>query len=151
MYGLSFDNVSPRDCRSKKKLYQPTVKHSFRNEPINLSSDLTEKNPPKNAAHFYDAITIVRSFACQKTWGGLWRLLLICFRPSKVPIVFEDYTENLEAGEGNRLHIGGDSQEMPQGDDYKSFLKNNINKADFIRRFNEFVQRGYPSTWITHW
>ena len=52
--------------------------------------------------------------------------------PSKVPIVFNNYTENEtfsvehtkrlsgEAGEGKRLHIENDSQEMQQGDDCKS-------------------------------
>ena len=30
------------------------------------------------------------------------------------------------AGEEKRLHIGSDSHEMPQWDDYKDFLKNNI-------------------------
>ena len=30
------------------------------------------------------------------------------------------------AVEEKRLHIGSDSHEMPQGDDYKDFLKNNI-------------------------
>ena len=62
---------------SSRKLYQPTAKHLFRNELFNLSYDLIEKNPPKNAVHFYDGMTIVRSFACQKVWGDLWRLLLI--------------------------------------------------------------------------
>ena len=29
---------------------------------------------------------------------------------------------------------------MPQEEDYKNFLKNNLNKTDLIRRFNEFVK-----------
>ena len=29
---------------------------------------------------------------------------------------------------------------MPQEEDYKKFLKNNLNKADLIRQFNEFVK-----------
>ena len=103
-----------------------------------------------------------RSAASRKTWGDLWRLLLKCFTPnrlhspSKVHIVFDNYTDNQmfsvkqtkrvsrAAGEGKRLHIGNDSQEMPEGDDYKYFLKNNLNKADLIRRFNEFVKREAP-------
>ena len=48
------------------------------------------------------------------------------------------------AGEGKRLHIGNDTQEMPQGEDYKYFLKNNLNKADLIRQFNKFVKREVP-------
>ena len=31
----------------------------------------------------------------------------------------------LEAGEEKQLHIGNDSQEMPQDHDYKNFLRNN--------------------------
>ena len=49
-----------------------------------------------------------------------------------------------EAGEGKRLHIEHDSQEMPQGDDYKDFLKKNLKKADLIRKFNEFTKREVP-------
>ena len=108
------------------------------------------KNPPRNALHFYDGMTIVSSVACQKTQAHLWRLLLICFipnrvhSPSKVHTFFDNYagsqtfsveqTKRLswEAGEGKRLHIGSYSQEMPQGDDYKNSLKNNINKSDLI-------------------
>ena len=44
------------------------------------------------------------------------------------------------AGKGKRLHIGNDSQEIPQGNDYKYFLKNNLKKAGVIRRFNEFMK-----------
>ena len=51
---------------------------------------------------------------------------------------------NRAASEGKLLHIGNDSQEMPEGGDYKDFLKNNLNKADLIRRFNEFVKREVP-------
>ena len=39
----------------------------------------------------------------------------------------------------NTLPIGDDSQEIPPGDDYKDFLKNNLNKEDLISKFNEFV------------
>ena len=49
-----------------------------------------------------------------------------------------------EAGEGKRLHIKQDSQEMPQGNFYKDFPKNNLNKADLIRQFNEFTKREVP-------
>ena len=45
------------------------------------------------------------------------------------------------AGEGKRLDIENDSQEMPQGNDYKAFLKKNLNKADIIRRFSEFIKQ----------
>ena len=34
--------------------------------------------------------------------------------------------------------------EMPQGDDYKDFLKNKLNKADLIRRLNQFLKREVP-------
>ena len=103
-------------------------------------------------------MAIVRSASSQKTLGDLWRLLLKCFtpnrvhRPSKTHIVFDNYTENQTfpvkqtkrvsraAGERKRAHIGNDSQEMLQCDCYKDFLKSNLNKADLIRRFNEFVQ-----------
>ena len=44
------------------------------------------------------------------------------------------------AGEGKRLPIGNDSQEIPQGNDYKYFLKNSLNKVGVIRRFNEFMK-----------
>ena len=64
------------------KLYQPIAKHLFRNEPIKLSCDSIEKNPPKNAVHIYDGMGIVRSAASQKIWGDLWRLLLTCFTPN---------------------------------------------------------------------
>ena len=37
------------------------------------------------------------------------------------------------ADEEKRLHIGNYSQKMPQCDDYKDFLKKNLNKADIIR------------------
>ena len=121
-----------------------------------------KKNPPKNAVHIYDGMVIVRSVASQKTWGDLWTLLLKYFtpnsahNPSKVHIVFDNYTDNQTfsvkqtkrvrraADEGKWLHIGNDSQEMPQGDNYKDFLKNNSNKADLIRRFNKFVKRDVP-------
>ena len=33
---------------------------------------------------------------------------------------------------------------MPEGGGYKYFLKNNLNKADLIRRFNEFVKWEVP-------
>ena len=33
---------------------------------------------------------------------------------------------------------------MPLGGNYKDFLKNNLNKADLIRRLNEFVKREIP-------
>ena len=42
------------------------------------------------------------------------------------------------AGERKRLPIG--SQEIPQGNDYKYFLKNSLNKVGVIRRFNEFMK-----------
>ena len=45
------------------------------------------------------------------------------------------------ASKGKRLHIGNDSQEMSQGDDYKDFLKNNLNKTDLIRQINELVKQ----------
>ena len=101
------------------------------------------KNPPKNAVHIYDGMAIVRNVTSQKTWEDLWRLLLKCFTPnrvyspSKVHIVFDNYTDNQTffvkqtkrvsrgAGEVKRLHIGNNSQEMPQCDDDKGFLENN--------------------------
>ena len=45
--------------------------------------------------------------------------------------------------EGKCVHIGSDSQEMPQGDD-KDFLKISLKKTDLIRRFNEFVHQELP-------
>ena len=51
-------------------LYQPPVKHLFRNELIKLSCDSMGKNTPKNAVHIYDRMTIVRSVASQNTWGN---------------------------------------------------------------------------------
>ena len=45
------------------------------------------------------------------------------------------------ASKGKRLHNGNDSQEMSQGDDYKDFLKNNLNKTDLIRQINKFVKQ----------
>ena len=45
------------------------------------------------------------------------------------------------ASEEKRLHIGNNSQEMPHGDDYKDFLKNNLNKVNLIRLLNEFMKR----------
>ena len=48
------------------------------------------------------------------------------------------------AGVEKRLHIGNNSQEMTQCDDYKDFLKSNLKKADLIRRLNEFMKREVP-------
>ena len=148
----------------KGTLYQPTNnKSNFRNYLIGLADDFVEHNPPLNSIHIYDGMAIVRGVESQKTWGHLWRVLLKCFTPkseylpSKVHIVFDNYTDNISysvkqtkrksraAGEdGSRVHIGSDAQEMPQGDDYKDFLKNSENKADLIRRFNEYVRREVP-------
>ena len=30
---------------------------------------------------------------------------------------------------------------MPQGDDYEDFLRNSLNKADLISRFNDYIQK----------
>ena len=99
--------------------------------------------------------------ASQKPWGDPWRLLLKFFTrnrvysPSKVDIVFDYYTDNKTfsikqtkqliwtAGKGKSLHTWNDSQEMPQGDDWKNFSKNNL-KADLIGWFNESVERDAP-------
>ena len=35
-------------------LYQPAAKHLFKNELTKLSSDLIEKNKPKNGVHIYN-------------------------------------------------------------------------------------------------
>ena len=47
----------------------------------------------------------------------------------------------LEAGEEKRLHIGNDSQEMPQDHDYKNFLRNNwirhISTDDWTNSWSE--------------
>ena len=99
----------------------------------------------------------------QKTWSDLWRVLLKCFTPneahmpSKVHIVFDNYTDNAEfsvkqtkrksrAGgeEGKRVYIGTDAQEMPQRDYYKDFLKNSSNKGDLFLQFGNFLQREVP-------
>ena len=48
------------------------------------------------------------------------------------------------AGEEKRLHIGNNSQEITQCDNYKDFLKSNLNKADLIRRQKEFMKREVP-------
>ena len=113
----------------------------------------------------YDGMAIVRSVASQKTWGGLWRWPLECFTPNRVHnplkmhILFNNYIDNqtfsvkqtkrvgrkrLGKRVGKRLHIGNDSQEMPQGGDYKDFLKSNLKKADLIRQFDKLVQREMP-------
>ena len=144
-------------------LFQPKTKHKFRGLLTRSASDSIEDKPPKHAVHIYDGMAIVRGVEAQKTWGDLWQVLLKCFIPnkthipSKVHVVFDNYTDNMTfsvketkrksraAGtEGKRVHIGSDSQEMPQGDDYKDFLKNSLNKADLIRRFNEFDHREVP-------
>ena len=119
------------------KLYQLKTKHVFRNDLIKLCSNSVEKTPPRNAVHIYDGMAIVRSVPSQKTWGDLWKVLLKCFTPeaehlpAKVHIIFDNYmddqiysvkaTKRADRGEGKRLHIGSDSQEIPQGDDYKDF------------------------------
>ena len=48
------------------------------------------------------------------------------------------------AAEEKWLQVGNDPQEMPQGGHCRDFLKNNLNKADIIRRLNEFVKRDIP-------
>ena len=48
------------------------------------------------------------------------------------------------AAEEKRLQVGNDPQETPQGGHCRYFLKNNLNKADIIRRLNEFVKRDIP-------
>ena len=82
--------------------------------------------------HIYNGMAIVRSVASQKILGDLWRLLLKCFTPnrvhspSKVHIVFDSFLKlnqtfsvkqtkrmSRAAGEGKRLYLGSDSQEMP--------------------------------------
>ena len=56
------------------------------------------------------------------------------------------------AGKEKRLHIGNDSQDMPQGDDYQDLLKRNLNKADIINNWaNLWSERYHASIWITHW
>ena len=45
------------------------------------------------------------------------------------------------AGKRNWLYIWNNAQEMPEGGDYKYFLKNSLNKADLFRRFSEFMKR----------
>ena len=76
------------------------MKYLFRNELIKLSCDLIEKNLSKNVVYICYGMAIVRSFASQKTWGDIWRLLLKRFTPnkvhitSKVHIVFDNYTDN---------------------------------------------------------
>ena len=40
--------------------------------------------------------------------------------------------------------IENNSQEMPQDNNYKGFLKNNLNKANLNRRLNKFVKREIP-------
>ena len=42
------------------------------------------------------------------------------------------------------MQIVKGSQEMPQSNNYKGFLKNSLNKGDLIRLFNEFVQLEVP-------
>ena len=41
-------------------------------------------------------------------------------------------SDGFTADKEKRLHIGNDSQDMSQGDDYKDLLKRNLNKADII-------------------
>ena len=47
-------------------------------------------------------------------------------------------------GGGGVWWLGSRRREMPQGNDYKDILKNNLKKADLIRRLNEFVKREVP-------
>ena len=49
-----------------------------------------------------------------------------------------------QADKGKRLHIRNKSQEKPQGNNFKDFFKNDLNKADLIRRFSGFMQREVP-------
>ena len=69
--------------------------------------------------------------------------LATCFFQQKVKIVVGAIlvvvvmvvvvvSDGCAAGEEKRLHIGSDSQDMLQGDDYKYLLKSNLNKADLI-------------------
>ena len=74
-----------------------------------------------------------------------------------VHIAFDNYTDNKTfsvkqtkrvgwaAGEEKWLRIGNNSQEMPQGNKYKDFLKDSLNKEDLIRLFNKFVYLDVPS------
>ena len=87
----------------------------------------------------------------------LWTIVLKCFtpkaeyKPSNVHTVFDNYsddqdysvkeTKKVGRGEGKRLYIGKDSQDMSQGEEYQNLLKNTLNKADLITRFNDYVQR----------
>ena len=107
-------------------------------------------------------MTIVRSVTSQKTRGDIFRLFSIFFvpnrvhSPSKVDIVFDNYANNQtfsfkqsknvsrQADKGKRLHIRNKSQEKPQGNNFKDFFKNDLNKADLIRRFSGFMQREVP-------
>ena len=69
----------------------------------------------------------------------------------KVYIVFDNYTDDqsysikatkrTDRGDGKRLHIGDDLQDMPQDNDYQDFLRNSSNKAELIRHFNEYIRK----------
>ena len=82
-------------------------------------------------------MAVVRSVLPQKTCEDLWTILLKCFtpkaeyKPSKVHIVFDNYsddqyysvkeTKRVGRGEGKRLYIGKDSQDMSQGEEIPKF------------------------------
>ena len=112
---------------------------------------------PVGAVYVYNGMAIVRDTPSEKTWGDLWSVLLkrvtpkAEYQPLKVHIVFDNYTDDqvysvkaskwTDRGDGRGLHIGNDLQDMPQGNEYQDFLRNSLNKAEFIKHFNEYIMK----------
>ena len=98
-----------------------------------------------------------RGTPSEKTWGDLWSVLLkrvtpkAEYQPLKVHVVFDNYTDDqvysvkaskrTDRGDGRWLHIGNDLQDMPQGNEYQDFLRNNLNKAELMKHFNEYLMK----------
>ena len=111
---------------------------------------------PVGSVYVYDGMAIVRGTPSEKTWGDFRSVLLkrvtpkAEYQPLKVHIVFDNYTDDqvysvkaskrTDRGDGRRLHIGNDLQDMPQGNEYQDFLRNSLNKAELIKHFNEYMK-----------
>ena len=112
---------------------------------------------PVGAIYVYDGMAIVRGTPSEKTRGDLWSVLLkrvtpkAEYQPLKVHIVFDNDTDDqvysvkaskrTDRGDGRRLHIGNDLEDMPQGNEYQDFLRNSLNKAELIKHFNEYIMK----------
>ncbi len=47
----------------------------------------------------------------------------------------------IERGTSARVHMGTNDQDMIQGKDFQTFMHNNYNKNDLIKRFVDYVQQ----------